>query len=332
MEKGTIDVAVVGMGKMGLLHASILNSIPNVRVAAFCEKSFVMSVILKKILRGIRTVREVHRLSDLDLDAVYITTPISAHFQVANDVYTLGIARNLFVEKTLASTYEESKRLCELTDRYDGVNMVGYVRRFEVTFKKAYNMLSQNMIGSVSLFSAYAYSSDFLSERCLEASTRRDDVLRDLGCHALDLALWFFGDLKVDLVQTEASEEPVSENSVHLRVQNAYGLAGEFNFSRCKRGYRTPEVGFSIRGSKGSIDVNDDRLVLKRKSGKSSVWYRHDLHDNVAFSLGQPEFFREDYSFIESLIHGGNAEPDFRTASKVDLILDQIKEADGNKG
>ena len=33
-----LRVAIVGLGKMGLLHASIPNVLPNVQLAAMCEK------------------------------------------------------------------------------------------------------------------------------------------------------------------------------------------------------------------------------------------------------------------------------------------------------
>ena len=39
--------------------------------------------------------------------------------------------------------------------------MVGYLRRFCVTFRKAKNLLCENALGEVSSFKAYAYSSDF---------------------------------------------------------------------------------------------------------------------------------------------------------------------------
>jgi predicted dehydrogenase len=101
-------------------------------------------------------------LSDLGLDAVYVTTPISCHFAVVKSVYNLKVASNVFVEKPLASNYGEARELCDLARRLGGVNMVGYMRRFSVTFRKAKELLNQGVIGEPVSFSAYAYSSDFL--------------------------------------------------------------------------------------------------------------------------------------------------------------------------
>ena len=44
-----LRVAVVGLGKMGLLHASILNMMPNVEVVALCDKSSLLLKIVKKL-------------------------------------------------------------------------------------------------------------------------------------------------------------------------------------------------------------------------------------------------------------------------------------------
>ena len=326
----SLRVAVVGLGKMGLLHASILNVLPNVEIVAFCEKSRLLRKFLKNIFDGIRVLDDVEKLSDLGLDAIYITTPIPAHFLVAKTVYLEKIARNLFVEKTLARSHEEAEELCELADSFGGVNMVGYLRRFGVAFRKAKDLLAEDAIGKVSSFRAYAYSSDLLgSEKGSRALSSRGGVLGDLGCHAIDLALWFFGGFQVDSAELTSSNKDGSEDSAHFRARNSSGLEAEFNVSWCMENYRMAEVGFSISGSKGFLEVNDDKLELRLKAGESFTWYRHDLQDNVPFSLGLPEYYREDLHFVESVWDGCSAEPSFYAASKVDKIIGQVVQRAG---
>jgi predicted dehydrogenase len=279
---------------------------------------------MKKVFKNSRVVDDLRKLSDLNLDAVYVTTPIPSHFNVVKTIYTNGIARNLFVEKTLASSYDEAKELCELAHGYGGVNMVGYMRRFAVTFMKAKDLLAQDAIGELTYFNAHAYSSDFLESKNLKTSSSRGGLLSDLGCHAVDLALWFFGELKVDAVKNAAFVED-SGGSVHFKVRGVNGLEGEFNVSWCMRGYHMPEVGLFIKGSKGIIEVDDDKLAVRMNGGKSFSLYRHDLGDNVPFWLGGPEYYRENECFVRSLVEGYNAEPSFYTASKVDCVIDQVK-------
>ena len=188
MSSKTSRIAVVGLGKMGLLHASILNTMPNVQLAAICEKNSFTRKLCKKTLPSIPVVGIVQELSGLDLDVVYVTTPISSHFSVAKTVLQERLARHVFVEKPLASNYHESKELTELVLHTGSVNMVGYLRRFMVTFIKAKELVVQGAIGDTLSFTTNAFSSDFygIRERP-EIAASRGGVLRDLGCYAIDI-------------------------------------------------------------------------------------------------------------------------------------------------
>jgi predicted dehydrogenase len=321
-----LRVAVVGLGKMGLLHASILNVLPNVELTALCDKSTLIRKFSKRIFNKVHVVDNVEKFSDLDLDVVYVTTPIFSHSLVTKNVYLRGIARNVFVEKTLASSYDEAKELCKLAQSFGNVNMVGYMKRFIVTFRKAKELLDQETLGEVTSFNAYAYSSDFLGiKKSSKGSSSRGGVLEDSGCHVVDLALWFFGDLQVDSAKIESLTDGYSEDSVYFRVKKSNASVGEFNVSWCMENYRLPEFLLLIKGSKGIMRVNDDKLELKLDDGKSFTWYRHDLNDNVFFWLGASEYVREDEYFVRSVLEGRSAEPSFYTASKVDYIIDQVR-------
>lgn len=319
-------VAVVGLGKMGLLHASIVNVLPRSQLAAFCEKNSTTRRFLKKILPEVPFVGSVEELADLELDAVFITTPISSHSGIAKIVYRDNIARNLFVEKTLSHSYSESKELCCLANNSGGVNIVGYPRRFMVTFRKAKELLDQEVIGELSFFSIDALSSDFYGIKDNpRVSNARGGVLRDLGSHAIDVALWFFDDVQVESAGIESLTGLGAEDSVRCNVSaKSDSVKGAMEISWCAKGYRMPEVGLTIQGSKGTIKVNDDNVSLK-VGNKSSIWFRHDLCDNVLFWLGAPEFYREDEHFIKSVLDGSSASPDFDAASKVDKLIEEIQ-------
>ncbi|MGB8707162.1 MAG: Gfo/Idh/MocA family oxidoreductase [Dehalococcoidia bacterium] len=317
-------VAVVGIGKMGMLHASLLNTLPDVQLVALCEKSFVIRRFCKKILEYISVVSNVKELSGLGLDAVYVTTPIASHFPIIKAIYTEGIARNIFVEKPLASSYAEANELCDLAKRYGGVNMVGYSRRFAVTFGKAKEILDEGILGEPIFFEGYAYSSDFFEVKVGSQRLARGGVLRDLGCHAVDLALWFFGELETEMAKFESGTVG-SEDSVYFRVKAPDGLAGELRTSWSMKNYRMPEIGLIIKGSKGMLRVNDDKVELRLDNGKSRTWHKHDLDDNVFFFLGGTEYLREDELFIRSIFSGCNAEPSFQRALKIEQIIEQVK-------
>lgn len=330
--KKVLDVAVVGLGKMGLLHSCILNVLPNVRLCAVCDKSNLIRRVGEKVFRHTRLLDDIEKLADLKVDAVYVTTPIPSHFFIAKVLYSKGITPNLFVEKTLASNYDQTKEMCNLAKDSGGVNMVGYMKRFAVTYQKAKRLLQEQTLGEVDSFDAYAYSSDFAEvKEGSGVAGARGGVLEDLGSHVVDVALWFFGDLQVESSAFESTVVAGSEDSVSVRVNGIDGLRGLFDVSWCRKEYRMPEFGFTVHGTKGVLKVSDDALELDLGKGNLKKWYRHDLNDNVGFLLGAPEYFREDEAFVRSMLGGAIVEPTFLTASKVDYFIEQARTRAGRK-
>jgi predicted dehydrogenase len=321
-----LKVAVVGLGKMGLLHASILSTLPDVELVGICDKSTLIRRFCKEMFAGAKLCGGLEELRPLDLGAVYVTTPIPSHFFITKAVYSNELAKNVFVEKTLASSYDESKQLCEIAKRSGGTNMVGYMKRFGVTYAKARNLLNQEAIGDVTSFEAYAYSSDFYGvKRNPDASTSRGGVIKDLGAHTIDLALWFFGDFQLAKDGVESVGGKNSEDDVQFTVKTLNGSEGRFNVSWSKNGYHMPEFGLIVQGTRGNIKVNDDEVNMQLDNGGRSVWYRHDLDDNVGFLIGSPEYYREDEYFIKAALGARHGSPDFDTASKVDIMIQELQ-------
>jgi predicted dehydrogenase len=324
-----LRLGVIGLGKMGLLHTSILSVFPEVELVALCEKSALMNRLFKKVFstKSIQIVNNIEKLNGLNLDAVYVTTPISSHSFIIKKLWSEKITRNMFAEKTLASNYDQSRELCEIAKSVGGITMVGYMKRFSVVFGKAKELLLKGDLGEPRFFKAYAFSSDFLGlTRGSKSSASRGGALSDLGCHVIDLALWLLGPLNVSDVSSVTKNEAGSETSVTFTAAASSGLAGSFDVSQSMPNYRMPEFGLSIECSKGRIEVNDDRVIFSLNNGDvQQKWYRHDLYDGVPFSLGEPEYFREDLGFVNSLLRNQQCELSFENASRVDYIVDQVR-------
>ena len=321
-----LKVGVIGLGKMGIMHACLLNIFPNVKVSALCDKSRLMRTIAKRAFHGAIVTDTLDKFIGLDLDAIYVLTPIPSHYPIIKEIYVKGLARNVFVEKTLTSSYIQSEELCTLSQNHTGVNMVGYMKRFGVTFNQAKTLLDKQVLGELVSFDAYAFSSDFADVP--EGSTiskARGGALEDLGSHVADLALWFFGDLNVTSAKVNSRIAPDSEDAVSFRVVGSNSLQGKFEVSWCKSGYHMPEFGLSIRGTNGTLNVNDDEVKLELNHAQPKRWYRQDLDDNVGFLLGGPEYYREDKHFIDSIVSGEGTRSDFKSALKVDYLLEQVR-------
>ena len=318
-------IAIVGLGKMGIIHASMLNVMPDVELVAFCEKIPLVRRYSPRVFKKIKMVSDIKDLSSFNLDAIYVTTPTSTHLPVVSTIYADKLAPNLFVEKPLTSGYTDSEALCNLAKNHSGVQMVGYNRRFIITFKKAKQIVDEGTLGELISFEAYAYSPDFLGATDTARPIALGGVLRDLGCHAIDLILWFFGVINIETAHIGSIIGNNSEDSVKVKVKNAAGLTGELKCSWCMERQNFHGIGLTISGSKGTLQANEDKVVLKLSNGKSFQWYKQDLNDNVPFMLAGTDYFREDQYLIKSITDGSAVEPNFKTALEVDRIIEQVR-------
>ncbi|MGE5554708.1 MAG: Gfo/Idh/MocA family protein [Methanocella sp.] len=320
-----LRLGIVGLGKMGIMHACLLNTFPNVVLAGLCDKSRLMRNIAKQPFKNAVVTDDLEKFSSLALDAVFVLTPIPSHYPIIKQIYEKKIAKNVFVEKTLSSSYSQSKELQASSERLKSVSMVGYMKRFAVTFNLAKSLLEQQVLGDLSSFYTYAFSSDFTSIQ--EGSTlpsARGGVLEDLGSHVMDLALWFFGNLRPTNVTINSGVG--SEDDLTFSVKGKDGLEGKFDVSWRKPEYRMPEFGFKIHGSRGKLSVNDDEVCLELDGASTKRWYRPDMDDNVGFLLGAPEYYREDQHYLDALTANVPLKVDFKEALKVDLLIDQVRQ------
>ena len=76
-----IRLAIVGLGKMGLSHYSIINTHPNIELAAICDSAGYVLDVLNKYT-GVRTYTDFDTmLREVALDAVNHRHPIKYSYK-----------------------------------------------------------------------------------------------------------------------------------------------------------------------------------------------------------------------------------------------------------
>ncbi len=205
-----LKVAIVGFGKMGVLHGALVNATGLGEVVAIVDRERRILKSLDRLFHGrVRAVEDLGELRDLEIDVVFITTPIPTHYPLAIKSLDLGI-RGLFIEKTLTDSAQRSREVLEKVSSMGVVNAVGFQKRFMPTFKRFKDIVTKLEPDNIREVRAYAYSEDFLGVNrpvgLLE--TRGGGVLRDLGSHAIDLLTWIFGsEIKVLNMDIKASSD-----------------------------------------------------------------------------------------------------------------------------
>mgnify|MGYP001773048265 CR=1 FL=1 len=319
-----LRVAIIGFGKMGVLHGALVNATGLGEVVAIVDRERKILKSLNRLFHGrVKAVEDLNELRDLGIDAVFITTPIPTHYPLAVRSLDLGI-KGLFVEKTLTDSAQRSSEIHERVSTMGIANAIGFQKRFMPTFRRFREIVSKLEPGNIREVRAYAYSEDFLGiNRSVGILEPRGGVLRDLGSHAIDLLTWLFGsEVKVlDMGISIGSDAPCGEVVVKMVVN---GIDSVVNTSWCKEGYRVPEIGMRVITDSGELFVNDYELLIN-DFGMSKKIYSAQLEENVKYLLGAPEYYTEVEDFLRAVINGGGfTGAGFRDGLIVDSIIDEI--------
>jgi len=189
-----IRIAVVGLGKMGLSHHSIINAHPDVTLAAVCDATGYVLDVLNKYT-GVRTFTDFDEmLREAELDAVIIATPSSMHGAMVRAALDKGL--HVFCEKPFSLDTKESDELAALAFEKGAVNQVGYHYRFVGAFQEVKRLLELGAIGEVSHVLAEAYGPVVMRTKGSTWRTQRTaggGCLYDYAAHPLNLLNWYLG-------------------------------------------------------------------------------------------------------------------------------------------
>ena len=140
-------------------------------------------------------------IGDTGINAVYVATPPSSHAEYA--ILAMKSGKPVYVEKPMATTYEECVMMNEVS-RESGVPLfVAYYRRSMEYFLRVKELLDEHVIGNPILCrsSLYVpardedYQADDLSWRVVPEISG-GGYFHDMGCHGLDILLYLFGEVE----------------------------------------------------------------------------------------------------------------------------------------
>ena len=142
------NVAVVGLGYWGPNLVRALHDVEEAQVTWICDLD---SNHLEKIGRRYpavgRTMDFDDVLSDEQVDAVAIATPVSTHFPLAKRALEAG--KNVFVEKPLAASTAEAIALAELADERGLLLMPGHTFVYSPPVRAIRELIDSGELGDI---------------------------------------------------------------------------------------------------------------------------------------------------------------------------------------
>lgn len=190
MSRDALGVGLIGAGAFGRRLASRLPSVPGLRLVALHDADPATAAAASAEL----DVPAMDSLSALighaDVEAVIIATPHASHAPIALEAAAAG--RHLFVEKPLAVTALDARRIADAAQAEDVVLVVGHVTRLLPVAASALALLDDGVIGDP--IAAWMVRHQPLTRRGW--MSRRADfgmVLHSPAVHNVDLLLRILG-------------------------------------------------------------------------------------------------------------------------------------------
>ncbi|RZK23812.1 MAG: Gfo/Idh/MocA family oxidoreductase [Flavobacterium sp.] len=121
-------VALIGAGKMGISHLSILGAHPDVEMVGVSDTSKMVLDVFKKYSAFPCYTDYSDMLENAKPDAVFVAVPTKLHAPMVKNILHKGM--HVFAEKPLCLNAEEGWDLVELASQKSLVNQVGYHNKF----------------------------------------------------------------------------------------------------------------------------------------------------------------------------------------------------------
>lgn len=336
-ETGTrLRIAVVGLGKMGLSHFSMVNAHP-LTDTVICDATGYMIDALKRYVPNTVYTDFDRMLDEATLDAVVIATPSKLHTAMVRKALEKGLA--VFCEKPLTLDPAESLDLAETAEAAGLVSQVGYHYRYVGAFQEMKRILESGALGRPTHAHAEAYGPVVLRPKRSTWRTSKTEgggCLYDYAAHPINLLNWCFG--RPEAVTGTVMNSIFSadtDDEVYATFGFADGVSAQLSVNWSDESHRKMSTSVTILGTNGRLqaDRQECRLFLREPHealpGYREGWnirYTTDLTRQSWFYLRGEEYSNQMDDFIRAAATGAEREVvnDFRSASETDECIARI--------
>ena len=331
-----IRTAMVGLGKMGLSHLSILRAHPSLDVVAGCDSTGYLTDVLTKYT-GLRCYADYDRLLEKEqLDAVVIATPSKLHAPMVQKALERGL--HVFCEKPFVLDVADGERLVRLAASKGLVTQVGYHYRFVGAFMEAARIVKSGALGTVHHVRAEAYGPVALREKGTTwraAKSEGGGALYDYACHAVDLVNFIAGvPTSVGGVARHGIFSKGVEDEVYCTLNYTDGKSGQLCVNWSDESFRKMSTKISVWGTNGRItaDRQECQIYLREphaglpEAGKGwTIRYTTDLTEEVWFYMRGEEYSAQIDYFAKSIAaRRTDGQNTFRSALDADRVVSMI--------
>ncbi len=311
-----LNFALIGAGRIGVSHASLIANHPRARLAVVIDANAKAAAALASRF-GAATASWADTLADPAINAVLIASSTDTHANFIEDAARAGKA--ILSEKPIDLSLDRIDRCGEVVAETKARLMVGFNRRFDPHVAALKARLDEGAIGRASQILIINRDAESPPPEFLR---RSGGIFRDMAIHDYDLACHLFGAAPVAVhAQGSALVDPgaasCGDYDTALTVLTmADGAQAIVVNARCAR------FGFDFRaevlGAKGVLRLDNPRETTLIEADAAGV--RHARPPRNFFARFETAFARQLDAFIDMIASGRLPSPGFadgRSASAI---------------
>ena len=271
-----IKFAILGMGRIGKVHADTIQANSNAELAAIHDP----------INNEINRLQKRYSCQQMSLDditnndqikGILICTPTDTHVDlIKRFLYT---KKAVFCEKPLDLNLRKVKKLVQLVSESKSQVMLGFNRRFDPHFTKLKAHLTKKEVGVIEQITI---TSRDPNPPTIEYIKQSGGIFKDMAIHDLDMAV-FLADEKIHSITALGSnfvskkiEQAGDYDTATILMRTISGKQiSIINSRRATYGY---DQRVEVHGSKGSLKVNNPTLSeieLAKEAGTTKDRLHH---------------------------------------------------------
>ena len=331
-----IRTGIIGLGKMGLSHASIINAHPDLELIAVCDSSTLILEAMKKYGTYKAYTDYAKMIGENELEALFVATPTKLHAEMVINALENNI--HVFCEKPFSLTIEQGQQMVDLAADKNLANQVGYHNRFIGTFNFLKKLVIGGALGQIYHFVGEAYGPVVVKRK--EGTWRSDSAegggcLFDYASHVINLVEFVLGDISdVSGVMLKKAFSREVEDAVYAGLYLENGLSGMLCVNWSDETYRKMSTQLTLIGTGGKIitDAQEMKIFIKNEQkefGLEKGWnmrYITDLTDPVDFYLRGEEYSAQVDYFAKHIMAGDhNNINSFASALHTDKVIELLR-------
>jgi len=261
-----VNIAVIGVGYFGRLHAQKLLKVANANLVAVCDAdqktaAKVASSIARPVARHYQDVIGC-------VDAVVITTPAATHYQIGK--FFLENGKHVLVEKPITKKDCHAKELIKIADTNNLILQVGHIERFNPCVRVLQALHNFKDTCTISV-----------TRTCPYKERIKDDIIYDMVIHDIDLLQFLLRNSIKEITAT--GEKLVSNTNDKVQAEIVYDngtVASIYAFRNDVQTNRT--INITQRNMVIQADLHKSEIAVFHKKNMTEPIQQVNLIKNLA--------------------------------------------------